>query len=287
MTAAPPAAAPPGALPGAGAVMARAAGENFPVASRVLPRAVRGHLLAIYGFARLVDDTGDEAAGDRLALLDELDAEIDRLYGGTPRHPLMRRLQPTVRACALPPEPLRRLVEANRRDQQVARYATFEDLLGYCALSADPVGRLVLLVLDAATPERMRMSDRVCTALQLVEHWQDVREDAVRGRVYLPQEDLARFGVAEADLRRAAATPAVRALVAFEVARTRQILAEGAPLVRALRGRARLAVAAYVAGGAAALDAIAHAGHDVLGAAPRPTARMRAAALARALGGRA
>jgi squalene synthase HpnC len=266
----------PHALPAAEAVMGRAGGENFPVASRLLPRGVRGHLLAVYGFARLVDETGDAASGDRLALLDWLDADLERAYAGTAAHPLMSRMTPTLEACALPPEPFRALIAANRRDQVVHRYETYGELLGYCELSANPVGRLVLGVLGAATPERVALSDRICTALQLAEHWQDVAEDLARDRVYLPTEDLTRFGVTTQDLAARPAPQNVRALMAFEVRRARELLDEGAPLVRELRGRSALAVAAFVAGGRAALGAIERAGHEVSGGAPRAGRAARA-----------
>jgi squalene synthase HpnC len=256
--------------------MAQARTENFTVASRLLPHGAREHLLAIYGFARLVDDVGDE--GDhppavRLAALDDVEAELDRAFAGTATHPVFRRLTPTIRACRLPDDPFRRLIEANRRDQTVTDYATFDELVDYCHLSADPVGRLVLGVLDAATPERVAWSDSVCTGLQLVEHWQDVGEDAARGRVYLPADDRERFGVTPADLHAATASPALRALVAHEVARARELLAAGRPLARSLRGRARVAVAGFAAGGAAACDAIARADHDVLAVRCRPGRR--------------
>jgi squalene synthase HpnC len=278
--------APPPTLPAAAAVMAQARLENFPVASRVLPRRVRGHLLALYGFARLVDDVGDEAPGDRVAVLDWLDAEVDRIYAGAPTLPLTARLQATVRQCDIPAAPLRALIAANRQDQRVTRYATFDDVLAYCELSANPIGRLVLAVLGAATPARVRLSDAVCTGLQLTEHWQDVAEDLARGRVYVPLADLERFGCAVEDLGRRPAAPAVRALMAFEVRRARELLAAGAPLVRTLRGRPALAVAAFVAGGRAALDAIEGAGYDVLDGPPRSSRAMRARALLATLAGR-
>jgi squalene synthase HpnC len=262
------------ALPDARAVMARSGGENFPVALRLLPRDLRDHLWALYGFARLTDDVGDEAPGDRRALLDEIDRELDRIFAAeTPRHPLLRRLAPTVRACDLPEEPFRRLVEANRRDQTIRRYARFDDLLGYCALSADPVGRLVLHVFDAATPERLPLSDALCTALQLVEHWQDVSEDLAMGRVYLPGEDLRRFGCDETDLRADTASPALRRLLAFECERARALLVRGEPLVATLSGRPRLAIAGFAAGGYAALDAIEVQDCDVLARPPRTRRR--------------
>ncbi len=285
----------PTPTPTPAAVMARAGGENFPVASRVLPRGVREHLLALYGFARLVDELGDavvagaDRAGgppEKLAALDWLEGELECAYAGEARHPLLVRLQGTVRECALPREPFLRLIEANRVDQRVARYDTWELLLGYCRLSADPVGELVLGVFGAATPERVALSDRICTALQLAEHWQDVAEDLRAGRIYLPAEDLARFGCTERDLAQPAADWRVKGLIAFEVARTRELLREGTPLIGTLHGRERLAVAAFVSGADAALGAIERAGYDVLGGPPRAGRARRVATLARTLAGR-
>ncbi|HEY7619701.1 MAG TPA: squalene synthase HpnC [Solirubrobacteraceae bacterium] len=274
-------------LPRAAAVLEQAGAENFPVASRLLSRRDREHLMALYGYARLVDDTGDEAAGDRAALLDELEAELDRIYAGAePRHALTRRLRDAVEACDLPRAPLQALIEANRQDQVVHDYATFDELLRYGELSANPVGRLVLHVFAAATPERIERSDRVCTALQLAEHCQDVAEDLARGRVYLPAEDRERFGVSIEDLRRSPAPERVRTLLAFEVARGREILAAGAPLVGTLRGRRRLAVAAFVAGGRAAFAAIQRAGCDVSAGPPRATRAARGRELLGVLAGR-
>lgn len=265
--------------------MARAASENFPVASRLLGRRLRRHLLAIYGFARLVDEIGDSAPGDRLAALDWLEKDLDRLYGGGAEHPLLLALQDTVRECGLPREPFARLIEANRLDQRVSRYETWEQLRGYCALSADPVGEIVLCVLGAATPERIALSDSICTALQLIEHCQDVAEDHAAGRIYMPAEDLHRFGCAAELLARPAAEPGtvpapLRALLEFEIARSRGLLAAGQPLLWQLRGRARVAVAAFIAGGSTALDAIERAGYEVRFGAPRASRLRRAAAAA-------
>jgi squalene synthase HpnC len=275
----------PAGLPAAAAVMARAGGENFPVASRLLPRRVRGHLLALYGYARLVDELGDSAPGDRLAALDWLEAELERAYAGQARHPLLVRVQATVHECALPREPFARLIDANRVDQRVSSYDTWEQLLGYCHLSADPVGELVLGVFGHATPERIALSDRICTALQLVEHWQDVAEDLRAGRIYLPAEDRERFGCSDADLGEPRAGWRVRGLLAFEVARTRALLRAGQALIGTLRGRERVAVAAFAGGGLAALNAIERAGYDVLAGPPRASRARRAAALARTLAG--
>jgi squalene synthase HpnC len=256
-------------IPGVQAVMARAGGENFPVASRVLPRRVRRHLLAIYGFARLVDQLGDDFTGDRLAALDWLDGQLHLAYLGQAEHPLLRALQPTLTECRLPRRPFVALIEANRVDQRVSRYQTWEQLLGYCQLSANPVGELVLGVLGSASPERLALSNCICTALQLAEHWQDVAEDLARGRIYLPAEDLVRFGCQEHDLHEAHASESVRRLLAMEVQRARILLHRGAPLIDTLHGRPRLAVAAFVGGGRAALDAIERAGFDVLAGPPR------------------
>ena len=256
-------------LPDESTILPLAARENFSVASLLLGRAARAHLTAIYGFARLVDQIGDEVAGDRLALLDDFEQDLHRVFDGAPQHPLLQRLAATVRACDLPRAPFLRLIEANRRDQRTSEYGTFEELVEYCDLSANPVGELVLHVFGAATLETIALSDRVCTALQLAEHWQDVGEDFRRGRIYLPGEDRERFGVDTAELGARTAGPALRELLEFEVERARSLLDEGARLVGHLRGRARLAVAGYVGGGRAALDAIAAAGYDVLPGAPR------------------
>ncbi|MEU7278075.1 squalene synthase HpnC [Streptomyces sp. NPDC045431] len=264
----------------------KAAHENFPVAPFFLPAAWRDDLMAIYGYARLVDDIGDgdlapggadarhlgaEGETDRLALLDAFEADLYRVFDSVPAHPLLRALQPTVRRHALPPEPFLGLIAANRQDQLVRRYQTYDDLVAYCELSANPVGRLVLGVTGTTTPERVRHSDAVSTALQIVEHLQDVAEDLARDRIYLPAEDMKRFHVTEEDLARPTAGASVRALIAYEAERARRLLDEGAPLVGSVHGRLRLLLAGFVGGGHAQLDAIAAAGHDVLPGPPRAT----------------
>jgi squalene synthase HpnC len=265
-------------------VMSQARDENFPVASRLVGARRRSQLLAIYGFARLVDDAGDEAAGDRSALLDWIEGDLERIYASdTPMHPVMRALVPTVRALELPAAPFRRLIEANRRDQVEHRYPTFAALLDYCQLSAAPVGELVLHVFGVPTPDRIRLSDRICAGLQLTEHLQDVAEDRERGRVYLPDEDLARFGCTDRDLMARAPSTGFAQVMAFEAGRARSLLADGAPLIRRLPPRAAFAVAGFVAGGRAALDALAGARYDVLGGRPRPTRRSFAALLIKTL----
>jgi len=282
---------------------AKASAENFPVALRLLPARYRGHLMAVYGFARTADDIGDRApAGDRLALLAELEADLRRLYrdrraapapsddaavasgaddgaadDGGPRLPAVRALAPTVAQGAIPMQPFLDLIDANRHDQAVSRYPTFDDLLGYCRLSANPVGRIVLRVFGCFSPRRAELSDSVCTALQLAEHWQDVAEDFRAGRIYLPLDDMAGHGCTEQDLAAATAAPRLRALIAFETGRARALLDAGAPLIGTLHGAPRAAVAGYVAGGRATLAAIAAADHDVLAATRRPgTVRMAA-----------
>jgi squalene synthase HpnC len=265
--------------------MARARGENFPVASRVLPRRVRRHLLALYGFARLADQLGDETPGDRLAALDWLESELDRAYRCQAEHPLLRALQPTLATCQLSRRPFLALIEANRIDQRVSRYETWEQLLSYCELSANPVGELVLEVLELATPERLALSGAICTALQLVEHWQDIAEDLARGRVYLPAQDMARWGVRERDLHATHAGEPLRRVLALEVRRTHELLDRGAPLIGTLQGHAKLAVAGFVGGARAALDAIERAGFDVLSGPPQAGRARRALALVGALRG--
>jgi squalene synthase HpnC len=299
-------------LPSAYAVLGRSGTENFPVVSRLLPAPLREDLMALYGWARLVDELGDNYAGDRLAALDEVEHQLlaclgkPELPGSRPRqeaerpgapgggapgggapgvHPLVRGAADLVSRRNLPVQPLLDLVQANRQDQLVDRYETFEDLTSYCALSANPVGRMVLAIFGAYTPERVAWSDSICTGLQLVEHWQDVAEDKAAGRIYLPQADMRHFGVTEEDLVPASASgsgprrqaqgssQACRALIAFEAARARRLLAEGAPLVRSLRGQLRFAVAGFTAGGQAALDALAAADFDIFAPTPKPTKR--------------
>src|SRR6266480_3561070 len=182
------------------AVAARARTENFPVASLLFPRPLRPHLRAVYGFARLVDILGDEAEGDRLALLDELEREVDACYSGTPAWPVMRVLQPTIREFDLPREPFLRLIEANRIDQRISEYETWDDVKHYCVHSADPCGRLVLGVLRRGDDaEAVALSDDVCTGLQLVNFLQDVPRDMALGRIYLPADDRRLFGVEALD----------------------------------------------------------------------------------------
>jgi squalene synthase HpnC len=246
---------------------ARRRGENFPVASLLAPRQARPHLRAIYGFARLVDNLGDEAEGDRGALLDELERELE----GPPRTEIMKRLHATIAACDLPREPLRRLIEANRIDQRKTRYETWDDVREYCTYSAEPAGRLVLGVYGrAGDPDLVAMSDDVCTGLQLVNFMQDPPRDLALGRVYLPQEDLRRFDVADEALA-GPHSPKIVALLEFEGERARPLLLRGLPLAAALGRRAGTSVALYARGGLATLGALERAGWDVFSSRPAPS----------------
>jgi squalene synthase HpnC len=248
---------------------ARAGGENFPVVSLLAPRWARRHLRAIYGFARLVDNLGDEAEGDRNALLDELERELD----GRPRTEIMSRLHASMTDCSLPREPFARLIEANRIDQVKSRYDTWDEVREYCTYSADPVGRLVLGVYGRASdPELVALSDSICTGLQLVNFLQDPPRDLALGRIYLPQEDLRRFGVGDQDLA-GPLTPPVAGLFGFEGERARSLLETGLPLAGALGGRPGMSVALYARGGLAALDALERAGWDVFSGRPAPARR--------------
>ena len=280
----------PGVLPGTEAIMRRAGGENFTVASRLLPRRMRSELLCLYGYARLVDELGDSYKGDRLAALDWLQASLNDEIDAPrpPSHSLVGEVAGLVRQHRISRQPLLDLIEANRVDQAVHRYETAGDLYRYCSLSANPVGRLVLELFGCLDERRAAWSDSICTGLQLVEHWQDVKEDAAAGRVYLPAEDLHRFGVDESALRSdGPAGDSLRSLMEFESQRARSLLHDGAPLIRSLHGRLRFAVAGFAAGGHAALDALEARGFDPLGGAAKPSRPDVLRHLARGLRGRA
>jgi squalene synthase HpnC len=272
------------------AVALRARTENFPVASFLFPRALRPHLRAVYGFARLVDILGDEAAGDRLALLDELESEVDACYGPlqvargralpgraaektAPVWPVMRELQPTILEFDLPREPFLRLIEANRMDQRVSAYETWADLKHYCVHSADPVGRLVLGLLRLDRDETLvAASDDVCTGLQLVNFLQDVPRDLALGRIYLPAEDRRRFEVTVLE----APNEPLASLLRFEAERARRLLEAGGTLRERIGGRVGRGVGLFARGGLAALEALENAGWDVFTQRPRPS-RLRLA----------
>jgi squalene synthase HpnC len=249
-------------------VAARAAGENFPVGSLLFPRPLRPHIRALYCYARFVDELGDSYEGDRLAALDELEREVEATFEAEPTWPVLRNVQPTVREFDLPREPFLRLIEANRLDQRVGEYATWEELKGYCVHSADPCGRLVLGVLRRLDDaELVSASDSVCTGLQLVNFLQDVPRDLELDRIYLPAEDRRRFG----DPRLDRPSEELRALLRFEAERAAGLLAAGELLRDRIGGRLGRAVALFSRGGLAALDALEEAGWDVFTQRPRPS----------------
>ena len=262
--------------------MTQSGSENFPVVLKAVPARPRSQLLAVYGFARLVDDIGDEFEGDRLAALDWIEAEFQRSRRGQASHPVMVQLTSLLSDVDIDDGPFLALIEANRLDQRKNRYQTQAELAEYCSLSANPVGRLVLAVFGVATPERIAHSDAVCTGLQLVEHLQDIGEDYTdKGRIYFPADEMARFGVEESDLGAVSASDRLRRLVAHQSDSARGLLRRGEPLVASLNGWAKISVAGYVAGGLAALDAIAGAKYDVLRKLRTPSKARTAAHMVR------
>jgi squalene synthase HpnC len=250
------------------AVAERARGENFLVASLLFPRALRPHIRILYCYARLVDTLGDEFEGDRLAVLDELEREVEACYTGEPTWPVLVELQPTIREFQLPREPFLRLIEANRIDQRVPEYETWNDLKHYCVHSADPCGRLVLGVLGRTDEaELVAASDDVCTGLQLVNFLQDVPRDLELGRVYLPREDQRRFGDPMLDRP----SEELRELLRFEAERAAGLLSAGELLRSRIGGRLGVAVGMFARGGLAALEALEDAGWDVFTQRPKPS----------------
>ncbi|OGG54844.1 MAG: squalene synthase HpnC [Candidatus Handelsmanbacteria bacterium RIFCSPLOWO2_12_FULL_64_10] len=211
----------------------RAHYENFPVASRLLPKALRPHVCAVYAFARAADDFSDEAAheGERLDRLNEWEALLSACLKDETAHPVFVALGDTIRRCDLPVQPLRDLLTAFRMDVTTRRHPTFDDLLHYCRYSANPVGRVVLGLFGLRDPDLAAWSDRICTALQLTNFWQDIAIDLRKERIYLPQADMEQFGVSEEDLFLGHTTPAFVRLLRFEVARTRDLFHQGLPLV--------------------------------------------------------
>lgn len=248
---------------------ARRRDENFTVVSWFLPKRLRPYFFALYAFCRWTDDLGDEAAGDRMALLDAWDRETRACFAGERATPLFVALGRTANECAVPQDLFLRLIEANRIDQRQTRFETCDDLLRYCSYSATPVGRMVLCVLGYRDEERGRLADATCTGLQLANFWQDVSRDLAQDRVYVPLEDLRRFGVTEDALRGGVADERFRAMMRFEVARARALFAQGRALEPMVDRRARTDVRLFRLGGEAVLDAIARAGYDTLTKRPR------------------
>ena len=252
--------------------------ENFTVVSWFLPARLRPSMYTIYAFCRFTDDLGDEgpeatAGAQRLALLDDWEAETDRAFaaagGAGPRHPISLALAQVARETPLTPEPFRRLIEANRIDQRRSRYQTFEDVLDYCDYSANPVGQMVLALFGYEDAERLAYSDATCTALQLTNHWQDVARDYRAGRLYLPLDDLARFGVAESQIPARQHDDNFRALMRFEVDRAEAFFREGLPLIDRVERPLRVDLQLFSDGGRAVLRAIEKQDYDVLHRRPR------------------
>jgi len=265
--------------------LARTHYENFTVASLFLPRRLIRHFHNIYAYCRWADDLADESGGGAraLALLQWWREELDRCYDDAPHHPVMVALRETVRRFAIPREPFLDHLVAFEQDQRVTRYATFEQLLGYCRYSANPVGRLVLYLCEAFNDERARLSDCICTGLQLANHWQDVARDFAIGRVYLPEEDRKRFGYGDDDLAAKRFTPAFAELMRFEVARARELFERGLPLIEQMPGILQVDIDLFAQGGLAILRKIETMGWNVWEHRPVLSKREKAALLLRAL----
>ncbi len=247
--------------------------ENFPVGSFLLPPRMRPAVAAVYHFARYADDLADEGEAcdaERLAALDACSAELARIARGeVPNGPLFRALVPHIEKYGIPVQLFEDLLSAFRQDVVVKRYADHATVLDYCRRSADPVGRILLHIFGEAGEENLRLSDCICSALQLVNFWQDVAIDWQKGRVYLPQEDLLHFGVSEMQIAEGRMDERMRELLAFQVARSRALLYEGRPLGRRLPGRIGLEIRTIVAAAARVLDKIEAVNYDVFRARPK------------------
>jgi squalene synthase HpnC len=271
--------------------LARTHYENFSVASWFLPRRLRQHFFNVYAYCRISDDLGDEV-GDpaaSLELLDQWQRELDACYQGTPKHPVLVALAETVRQFEIPKHEFSDLLIAFRQDQTITRFDTFRDVLAYCKYSANPVGHLVLYLCGYRDAERQQLSDFTCTALQLANFWQDVSVDYQKGRIYLPLEDLSRFGVTEEDIGRQQNTSAFRGMMQFEVDRARDWFRRGRPLVGKVDRELAIDLDLFSRGGMEILNAIEQQGFRVLGSRPaisksRKLALVGHAALAKMFG---
>lgn len=246
--------------------LARSHYENFSVASWFLPQRLQQHFFNVYAYCRISDDLGDEIgdAQQSLRLLDEWQAELEQCYRGGPRHPVFVALRETVRQLDIPQQPFADLLVAFRQDQTVTRFPTFDDILHYCRYSANPVGRLVLYVCGYRDEKRQLLSDATCTALQLANFWQDVTVDYEKGRIYLPLEDLKRFGVSEENIAQRRSTPQFLEIMRFEVARAREWFERGLPLAKTLDPELAIDIELFTRGGQEILNAIERQGYDVL-----------------------
>jgi squalene synthase HpnC len=267
--------------------------ENFHVATWFLPKALRPHFHSIYAYCRISDDLGDEVGDTEvaLALLEQWGQELDACYQGHARHPVFVALTETVRECSIPKEPFADLLTAFRQDQTVTRYESMRDVLGYCCYSANPVGRLVLYACGEVPPEEIdenfRLSDATCSALQLANFWQDVREDFKRGRVYLPQDDMRRFGVSDSAIAQGIATPEFRALLRHEVDFARSLFEKGLPLIGRVNRDMALDLDLFSRGGLEILNAIERTNYDVLSERPAISKTTKLGLALRALSGKA
>jgi squalene synthase HpnC len=262
--------------------------ENFHVATRFLPARLRPHFYSIYAYCRIADDLGDEV-GNReqsLALLNLWGRELDACYRGETRHPVFVALAETIRACDIPQKPFADLLVAFRQDQVVTRYPTMEDVLGYCEYSANPVGRLVLYACGYRSQEMFSLSDFTCTALQLANFWQDVISDYQRGRIYLPEADMRRFGVDESVIAGRQATTEFRDLLRSEVEYARELFQKGLPLIGMVDRELALDLDLFSRGGLAILDAIERRQYDVLSMRPVISKSRKLALVGRALVGK-
>jgi squalene synthase HpnC len=262
--------------------------ENFSVATWFLPKRLRPHFHSVYAYCRISDDLGDEVGDPRqsLALLDQWERELDACYDGNPRHPVFVALRETVRACDVPRQPFADLLKAFRQDQTVPRYESFGDLLGYCQYSANPVGRLVLYLCGYRDAERQQLSDFTCTALQLANFWQDVTVDFGKGRIYLPLEDLRRFGVTEEQIAQRRFDNSFRELMRFEVARAREWFERGLPLIEKVDRELAVDLDLFSRGGMEILNAIEQQDYDVLKRRPAISKPRKLRLVARAAIGR-
>jgi squalene synthase HpnC len=240
--------------------------ENFSVATWFLPASLRQHFYNVYAYCRISDDLGDEVGDARqsLELLDHWEAELRACYSGAPRHPVFVALAETVRKFDIPQHEFSDLLIAFRQDQTITRFETFNDVLAYCRYSANPVGHLVLYLCGYSDPQRQQLSDYTCTALQLANFWQDVVVDYAKGRVYLPLDELRRFGVSVEDIAQRRATPAFIELMKFQVQRARDWFARGLPLVEQVTRELAIDILLFSRGGQEILNAIEQQGFDVL-----------------------
>ncbi|HLW83947.1 MAG TPA: squalene synthase HpnC [Candidatus Sulfotelmatobacter sp.] len=264
--------------------LARTHYENFSVATWFLPRRLRQHFFNVYAYCRISDDLGDEVgdASASLALLDQWEAELEACYSGTPRHPVFVALTETVREFGIPQYEFSDLLRAFRQDQTITRFETFDDVLAYCRYSANPVGHLVLYLCGYRDAERQQLSDFTCTALQLANFWQDVSVDHAKGRIYLPLEDLRRFGVTEQDIAAQRNTPAFCTMMKFEVERAREWFEHGLPLISRVDRELAVDLQLFSRGGQEILNAIEHQGFAVLGHRPKISKPRKLALVARA-----